>query len=141
MITAHRKMKHTMNLPMVVAISLGTSLIATLLLAVLGGYLIWNETIPQGAAGIWAAATRFLAVLVVSGFAMMVARERKAIVSGIATVAYMSILACLNILVFDGKFDNILLGILISALAWGISVMVYASIRSRAGKRRKFKIR
>lgn len=138
--SSHRKIKKGVNIPRVVAMALGTSLLLTLILTLIGSYLVWNETIPQGSIDIWAAGVRIVAITVGCVVAMIVSDEKRAIASGITALSYIIALVCLNVLFFDGKFGNMMYAVITPTVGWGISVVIMASTRHTTGKRRKIKI-
>ncbi len=139
--TVHRKTKRNMNVPKAVATALCTSILVTLILSALGSYLIWNESLPQSTLDIWVGVTKVVSMVTGSLLAMAISAEKKAIVSGISVIVYTAVLVCVNILLLDGKVENLLHGIAMATGAWLISIAIFAGKNHAKGKRRKIKIR
>ena len=138
--SSHRKIKKGASIPKVVSTALCTSLLLTLILTLLGSYLVWNETMRKGTVDVWTAGVRIAAITIGCIVAMIISTEKRAVASGITALSYTAVLVCFNILFFDGKFGNLMYAVITPIVGWGISVLFIASARHKAGKNRKIKI-
>lgn len=130
------RMKPKGNAAIAIISGVLSSIIITLVITLIGTTLIHNGRAGESSGLICSAVSWFLSAFASCLIAGSIYKDAKVMIAVIAVSLYFAILLSLHILIFEGGFNNIIMGLLLTAAGSACSIWIQCG--RKKGKKMKY---
>lgn len=137
----HKNSKKETKTPVAIAIGVGTSTIAAVLLSAVFAWLIAEQRLPETMIKRAGPIIQIAASLLGCLLATLLAGRMPAIISAITGAIYMVLTVCINILFMDGSLSGVATGLIYIAVGAIVAILISVIGKGKRGRHKRIKLR